>query len=582
MVKGEICLFASIHIGQSLSISNLLCAKRVGIPRVVCKRKKIIEVFWCPPFPGWVKLNTDGCSLGNLGKAGVGRIFRNERAESILNYREIVDIITNFEAEFLAIMAGLEQAKYHGIQNLWIECDSVTVVTLLSKGLIPEANTVADFLAKSAARLEISSPVALRSILQFVTFLVFASWYVFSVAYKLSKKKTDETFRSLYTILFGRRGKASDVKKNISQFSGFVWHENEEKQRMKLKEKFDKCFKEKLVEFCDVLDISVVKTTTRKEDIVVKLIDFLASPHATNDVLLAEKEQPSKARKRKRSVKGTASKPGGSSAKDSSGKQRKSGDTPKGKDKGSALDTGDESEEEEEEENDNDVPDEPQEVLDHSENEDKNEDKEDESVEESEEDTRKRKRSSKKSSSKKESAGKTNMKKCTTSTKATPTILPKKTPSKTTPSKSSSKSSKVDDSIDKSPKVFSRKKKNEETRKRASTPAKSATKEKAGLKVVKGKDKSREGEPGPSEDELRTAICEILKEVDFNTATFTDILKLLARRFKMDLTQRKSAIKLLIQEELTKLADEAEDNEEDDGEGDEKEDQPTAAQEVEA
>ncbi|XP_043691228.1 myb-like protein V isoform X5 [Telopea speciosissima] len=393
-----------------------------------------------------------------------------------------------------------------------------------------------------------------------------------NVAYKLSKKKTDETFKSLYMILFGRRGKASDVKKNISQFSGFVWHENEEKQRMKLKEKFDKCVKEKLLEFCDVLDISVVKTTTRKEDIVVKLIDFLASPHAMTDVLLAEKEQPSKTRKRKRSVKGSASKSGGSSAKHSSGKRIKSGDTPKGTDKRSDLDTGDESEEEDEE-NDNGVPDAPQEVLDHSEN----EDKEDESVEESEEDTRKRKRSSKKSSSKKESAGKTDMKKCTTSTKATPTAPPKKTPSK-----SSSKHSKVDDSIDKSPKVFSRKKKNEETKKKASTTVKSATKDKAGSKVVKGKDKSREGEPVPSEDELRSAICEILKEVDFNTATFTDILKLLARRFSMDLTPRKSAIKLLIQEELTKLADEAEDNEDDDGEGDEKEDQPTAGQEVEA
>ncbi|KAJ4980899.1 hypothetical protein NE237_031736 [Protea cynaroides] len=344
-----------------------------------------------------------------------------------------------------------------------------------------------------------------------------------NVAYKLSRKKTDETFKSLYMILFGRRGKASDVKKNISQFSGFVWHENEDKQRMKLKEKFDKCFKEKLLEFCDVLDISVVKTTTKKEDIVVKLIDFLAAPHATTDVLLAEKEQPSKVRKRKRSVKGTASKSGGASAKRSLGKRRMSGDTLKEQDKRSARDTGDESSEEDDDENDNGVPDATQEILNHSEN----EDKEDESVEESEEDTRKRKRGSKKSSSKKESAGKTIMKKHTTSRKVTQTTPPKKTPIK-----SSSKHSKVDDISDKSPRVFSRKKKIE-TKKKTSTPAKSATKEKAGLKVVKGKDKSREEEPGPSEDELRNAICEILKEVDFNTATFTDILKLLARQEKI-------------------------------------------------
>ncbi|XP_042490302.1 myb-like protein X isoform X2 [Macadamia integrifolia] len=390
-----------------------------------------------------------------------------------------------------------------------------------------------------------------------------------NVAYKLSRKKTDEAFKSLYTILFGRRGKASDFKKNISQFSGFVWHESEEKQRMKLKEKFDKCFKEKLLEFCDALDIPVVKTAIRKEDIVMKLIDFLAAPRAMSDVLISEKQQSSKDRKRKRSVKGTASKSGGASAKFSSRfipQKRRTAEDTQEKDKKSAPDTEIESEEDEDEENDG-----PEEVLNHSEN----ENKEDESMEESEEDMREHKPGSRKSSSKKESAEKTNMKKCTTSRKATPTASPKKTPRE-----ASSKHSKVNDSSDKSPRVFSRKKKNEETRKNASNPVKSATKEKAGKKVVKGKDKSRGEEPGPSEDELRTAICEILQEVDFNTATFTDILKLLTQHFDTDLISRKSAIKLLIQEELTKLADEEEDNEDDKRE-DEK-DQPTAGQEMEA
>lgn len=47
-------------------------------------------------------------------------------------------------------------------------------------------------------------------------------------------------------------------------------------------------------------------------------------------------------------------------------------------------------------------------------------------------------------------------------------------------------------------------------------------------------------------------------------ATFTDILKLLARQFDTDLTTRKSSIKLVIQAELTKIADEGDDE---DGEG---------------
>lgn len=53
-----------------------------------------------------------------------------------------------------------------------------------------------------------------------------------------------------------------------------------------------------------------------------------------------------------------------------------------------------------------------------------------------------------------------------------------------------------------------------------------------------------------------------------------------AKRFNTDLTPRKSSIKIMIQEELTKLADEADDEE--DGEGDaEKDENQSASQEVE-
>lgn len=40
-----------------------------------------------------------------------------------------------------------------------------------------------------------------------------------------------------------------------------------------------------------------------------------------------------------------------------------------------------------------------------------------------------------------------------------------------------------------------------------------------GKKVAKGKDRAREEKLRPSDDELRDAICEILKEVDFNTVS---------------------------------------------------------------
>ncbi|XP_027341910.1 glutamic acid-rich protein-like isoform X2 [Abrus precatorius] len=385
-----------------------------------------------------------------------------------------------------------------------------------------------------------------------------------NVAFKLSRRKTGDTFKLLHNILFGRRGKAVQIKSNISRFSGFVWLDNEEKQMIKVKEKFDKCNKEKLMEFCDVLDITIAKATTRKEDIIAKLIDFLVAPHATTAVLLAEKE-PNKGKKRKRVVKWGSSRSGITSRRsakrpnkneDSSVVQRKS-----------ATDTEDESDEEEkdeenEEENENGVPEKSEEeTLEKSESED-----ESDSGSESE-DIKKKKKLSKTSSAKKESATKSKIEKITVAKKS-------RSAPKRTPKKSSSTLSKSDDDSDGSPKVFSRKKKNEKGGKqKTSTPIKSVSKEKA-EKVTKGKAKKKE-KLGPSDGQLCDAICEILKEVDFNTATFTDILKKLAKQFDVDLTPRKASIKLMIQEELTKLAYEADDE---DGEKDEA---PSTGQEVE-
>ncbi|KAG9143217.1 hypothetical protein Leryth_010143, partial [Lithospermum erythrorhizon] len=104
---------------------------------------------------------------------------------------------------------------------------------------------------------------------------------------------------------------AGKYKTNIARFSGVAWNDNEEKQKVKLKEKFDKCVRGKLLEFCNILDIPGVKTTSKKEDIVTKLIEFLEAPHATRDQLIAEK-----GKKRKR-----VGKKGSSASKSSSSKK---------------------------------------------------------------------------------------------------------------------------------------------------------------------------------------------------------------------------------------------------------------------
>ncbi|KAL1149791.1 hypothetical protein V6Z11_A10G214300 [Gossypium hirsutum] len=93
----------------------------------------------------------------------------------------------------------------------------------------------------------------------------------------------------LHIILFGKKAKPHSLKRNIGQFSGYVWVENEqEKQKARVREKIDKYVKEKLVDLCDLLNIPFMRTN---EEVTAKLLEFLESPHATTDVLLADQEQ---------------------------------------------------------------------------------------------------------------------------------------------------------------------------------------------------------------------------------------------------------------------------------------------------
>ncbi|XP_074303473.1 lysine-specific demethylase JMJ27-like isoform X2 [Silene latifolia] len=342
-----------------------------------------------------------------------------------------------------------------------------------------------------------------------------------NVAYKLSRKKNYEIFKMLHMILYGRRGKARQVKHNISRFSGFVWHGNEEKQRLKVKEKFDKLVKEKLMEICDVLDIPITTATSRKEDIVTKLLDFLVAPHATTEnVVLADQDQGRK-RKRPSSAIEAASPP-------SSSKESAKGDdiTPN--------------------------------VF---------------SRKKKNEETKKEKSStaSKKSSTKEKSGPKTvKAKEKPKEDKSKPSDnelrqaicdilkevdfntatftdilmqLAKQFSTDLAPKKSAIKIMIQDELAKLADEADDGDDDEEEDEEDA---------EKSGPKAVKAKEKPKEDKSKPSDDELRQAICDILKEVDFNTATFTDILKQLAKQFSTDLAPKKSAIKIMIQDELKK------------------------------
>ncbi|KAL0926579.1 hypothetical protein M5K25_002818 [Dendrobium thyrsiflorum] len=473
-----------------------------------------------------------------------------------------------------------------------------------------------------------------------------------NVAYKLARRKPAD-LKFLHQTLFGRRGKVVDFKGNILQFSGFAWHETEEKQRAKIKEKLDKCIKDNLLDLCDLLDLNVSKTNTKKEEIIVKLVDFLEAPHATTDIILAEREQSEKSRKRKRFAEGSASRSsGGTPAK----RSRKKSGKPEGTPKSSGKNPQEREDEDEEEDTENGVPDE-DDVPGHSESDAKenesSEASDDEGEKENVDEFEKGKKDMEQSPKKQDSAvvekrrTGSNSKKVSSEAQVK-SKSPVKTPSShkqlkgkkndtaekvfTRKKKKGSESPEASDDegenedvdelgkgnedIKQSPKrqgssiskkrkrtgsnskkassqtvvksavktpssykqakvekddtgekVFTRKKKDADSTKKSNQ--KSSVKDKSsGKKSGKGKATGEGRKSGPSRTDLRKTICEILKEVDFNTATFTDILKKLAVHYKMDLTPKKGAIKQMIQEELTKMADEAEESE-DEGEKEE-------------
>lgn len=86
----------------------------------------------------------------------------------------------------------------------------------------------------------------------------------------------------------------------------------------------------------------------------------------------------------------------------------------------------------------------------------------------------------------------------------------------------------------------------------------------------KGKGKGKSKEP-PSDEELRNAILDILKVMDFKMASFTDIIKQLADKFRYNLTARKSSIEVMIQYELEKYAADSEEEEDEEDEDEEEE-----------
>lgn len=73
-------------------------------------------------------LHTDGGARGNPGPAGIGVVIQNEKGEILKEYAKYLGITTNNQAEYRAVILGLERALELGATSVEVVADSELLV----------------------------------------------------------------------------------------------------------------------------------------------------------------------------------------------------------------------------------------------------------------------------------------------------------------------------------------------------------------------------------------------------------------------------------------------------------------------
>ena len=94
-----------------------------------------MQVKWSKPPEGWYKLNSDGASCENPGKAGGGGLIRDCSGNWFKGFARSICFATSVTAEFWALRDGLKLALSQGIQNLIVELAARVVVDLVNSNV---------------------------------------------------------------------------------------------------------------------------------------------------------------------------------------------------------------------------------------------------------------------------------------------------------------------------------------------------------------------------------------------------------------------------------------------------------------
>ena len=105
----------------------------LGITEKHMKTRTRIQVRWLPPPINWLKLKSDGSSMGNPRIAGGGGLIRNEIGEWVRGYARAIGCATSVAAKLWALRDGIRLCISLKILALVIELDAKLVIDLSKK-----------------------------------------------------------------------------------------------------------------------------------------------------------------------------------------------------------------------------------------------------------------------------------------------------------------------------------------------------------------------------------------------------------------------------------------------------------------
>ena len=90
-------------------------------------------VKWVRPSHRGLKLNTGGCSKGNLGESGGGGVLREASGRLVLAFSCNFGIASSMQAEARALLFGVRLCLQRGFDSFEVELDSLVLVQVLNR-----------------------------------------------------------------------------------------------------------------------------------------------------------------------------------------------------------------------------------------------------------------------------------------------------------------------------------------------------------------------------------------------------------------------------------------------------------------